>query len=258
MSGRKPISIDPLVSIAVFAAIGVAALFVLRSIAAMAALFAYVALLYSAVGGGADGRRRLGRNLLSLWWMVGLIVVLNGILLAGDPLVAVGGRTIVSRQGLSAGVFFSLRLLVLYVSVVTLMAATPPVEFASGVYRLIRPVSRDLANRAAFQGFLVLSFLPLFSDELARVRLAQAYRGADLSGGIVGRAAAVRALVVPLVVSAIHRSGELAAVIELRGLRERMGALVPVGRPGARDVALVLATAAVLAAIALVVEKGRV
>jgi energy-coupling factor transport system permease protein len=206
-----------------------------------------------------EGIRWFGRQLLRLTPAVVLIVLLNGLLVPGEAMVSVGDRTVLTRDGTVAGVFFSLRLLVLYSAMVLFLAVTPPVEFARGVYSILRPFSRKTAGRAAFYGFLVLSFVPLFSDELERIRQAQTFRGADVtSGGIAQRAASARALVVPLVLSAIHRSANLAVVVELRGLRDRVGTALPIGRPRLAEVVFVSVTAFVLAAVALWGNGGGV
>lgn len=248
MAYDRSARIDARFGTAAFVAICATALFALSSMQAMTALLAYVVILCFGVGVGI---RTLGRHVLRLVPVVAAIVVLNGALLPGDGLVSVAGRTLLTKAGVAAGCFFTLRLLVLYVASVAFLAATPPVEFARGVYSTLRPVSARLANRAAFFGFLVLSFVPLFADEFDRIRLAQSFRGADFSGGLVRRSAAVRALVVPLVLSAIHRSGQLAAVVELRGLRDRGGVALPSTRPGAVDIAFAATTAAVLVAVVL-------
>jgi energy-coupling factor transporter transmembrane protein EcfT len=253
MKHARQVQIDPRIGVASFLAVVATALFVVSTTAAMAALAAYVLVLYAAVG---TRFRAVGRHLARLTWVVALIVLLNGILVPGEPLLSAGDRTLISRAGTSAGVFFSLRLLVLYFATVLLLAVTPPVEFAKGAYAALRPLSERLANRIAFYGFLVLSFVPLFADEFDRIRLAQSFRGADFRGGLLRRADAVRALILPLVLSAIHRSGQLAAVVELRGLRDRVGASLPAGRPAARDFAFAAVTALVLAAVALIVDAA--
>jgi energy-coupling factor transport system permease protein len=269
MNRGSGVRMDARVSIAVFSTIGAAALFLVTTPQAMLGLLAYVLLLFVALGGGlrsvprastksreglrsvprattrsSRGPRALARHFAKLVPAVVFIVVLNGLLVAGEPVVAVGGRTLLSQEGTSAGVFFSLRLIVLYAAMVLFLVVTPPVEFARAIYTFVRPFSRKAANGAAFYGFLILSFVPLFADELERIRQAQSFRGADLKkGGIIRRAVTVRALIVPLVMSAIHRSGQLAAVIELRGLRDRVGTSLPAGRPGTADLVLASATA---------------
>jgi energy-coupling factor transporter transmembrane protein EcfT len=253
MAASRPVRIDARCGTAAFIAICATALFALSSMRAMAVLLVYVVILSFAVGVGV---RTLGRHVLRLVPIAGAIVALNGALLPGDALVSVAERTLLTKAGVVAGCFFTLRLLVLYLASVAFFAATPPVEFATGVYSTLRPLSVALANRAAFFGFLVLSFVPLFADEFNRIRLAQSYRGADFSGGLLRRALAVRALVVPLVLSAIHRSGQLATVVELRGLRDRVGIALPAGRPGAVDIAFAATTAAVLVAVVLTVGSA--
>jgi len=268
MVHRARHKVDARVSLVVFVAIGAASLFVLTTSRAMVGLLVYLAFLYAALSTGprigphpAGGLgveiRLFGRHLSRLGPAVALIVLLNGLLVPGEAVVSVAGKTVLTREGTAAGVFFSLRLLVLYAAMLLFLAVTPPVEFARGVYSILRPFSQRAANRAAFYGFLVLSFVPLFSDEMERIRQAQSFRGADLrSGGIAGRAAAARALIVPLILSAIHRSGQLAAVIELRGLRDRVGTALPAVRPGVADAALVSTTVVVLVAIAFWSERG--
>jgi energy-coupling factor transport system permease protein len=253
MMARTRLILDARVSIVVFAAIVAATLFFFGTPVAMVVLLAYLVLLFGAVNARAlQGVRSLGRQLLRLWPAVVLIVLLNGILVPGEAIVSVRGKTILAQEGTVSGVFFALRLLVLYAAMVVFITVTPPVEFARAVYWMLRPISRRSAGRAAFYGFLVSSFVPLFSDELERIRQAQSFRGADLrAGGLARRAAGARALVVPLVQSAVHRSAQLAAVVELRGLRDRVGTALPVGRPGAAEAIFVTVTAVVLAAIAL-------
>ncbi len=251
MSNRPVPRIDARVGVGLFVAIVAASLALVSTSAAMALLLAWVVLLYAAALAGArfyGHLRRLAPALI-------LIVVLNGVFVPGEALLSVAGKTLLSRAGVSAGVFFSLRLAVLYVAMALFLAVTPPVEFARGIYSILRPFSIRLANRVAFHGFLILSFIPFFTDELDRIRRAQSFRGAEFGGGIARRSAAARALIVPLLLSAIHRSGQLAAVVELRGLRDRMGTALPPARPGMVDAVVAAATAAVLAAI-IWLQKG--
>ena len=73
----------------------------------------------------------------------------------------------------------------LYFTAAVFAAAVPPVEFARGIYTMLHPVSARLASGAAFYGFLVVSFLPLFTEEFERIRLAQSFRGAGFDGGLI-------------------------------------------------------------------------
>jgi energy-coupling factor transporter transmembrane protein EcfT len=105
-----------------------------------------------------------------------------------------------------------------------------------------------MAEGAAMHGFLAMSFVPLFTDEFRRVRVAQSFRGASLGGGFRSRVHSVRALIVPLIISAIRRSEQLALVVELRGIRERMARSMGLAAPGPAAVSFALVTLAVIVA----------
>jgi len=195
-----------------------AALLAPRSIPLMAGLTALAGAFCLAAGGvGALGG--VGRRLVPL---VLLVVVLNGVVAAGEPVVSLAGRKVLSRDGLLAGVFFALRLSAMVLALAALVAAAPPEAIARALHSFLRPVSGRLAEAVAFHGFIASSFVPLFRREFERVRLAQSFRGADMGGGPLRRARAARALVVPLLLSAIRRAEQLALVLELRGLRARI------------------------------------
>jgi energy-coupling factor transport system permease protein len=135
------------------------------------------------------------------------------------------------------------------------LQAASPEEFAKSVFSLCRPVSATTASRLAFYSFLAFSFLPLFAREYERVRAAQSFRGAGLGGNFMRRVVSVRLLLVPLILSAIHRSGQLAAVVELRGLKDRIGEVAPPAKPAARDYIFAAVTVLVLV-LAIVVFDG--
>jgi energy-coupling factor transporter transmembrane protein EcfT len=224
------------------------AMFAITTTAAMASALAYVVAVHAAARRGSrelveDGRR--------LWVFVLLVVVLNGVTAPGRALVSVGGHEVLTREGLAAGVFFSLRLMVLYAATALLVRTSSPEELAAGIHASVRPVSGALADRLAFYAFMTMSFVPVFSEEMERVRVAQSFRGAPLSGRFIDRVRAAQLLVVPLVVSALHRSSQLAMVTELRGLQHRMSDVFAVAPPSARDAVLPVLTTAVVVGAAV-------
>jgi energy-coupling factor transport system permease protein len=249
-----PTEIDPRFSFPGFIAICTAAFVFSGSSGAMLFLLGYVGVLFILV----FGFNAFGRHMLRITPVVALIVLLNGMLTPGTALVSAAGFDLFTWQGITAGFFYSFRFMVLYFLVVFFVGVTPPERFAGVLYKVFRPFSRNFANGAAFYAFNVLSFLPLFTDEIERIRLAQSFRGAELKGGLIRRVLAVRLLVVPLVVSAVHRSGQLAATVELRGLRSRLGEALPSSRPTRREFVFALTTVVVLVAAVLVFRSGAV
>jgi len=177
-----------------------------------------------------------------------VIVVLNAVLVAGEPVLTLGGRRVASREGLQDGVFFSLRLAVMLMAVSVLVSGTTPEALARGTHDLVRRISVRAAGRIAFFVFLSMGFVPMFVDEIERVRVAQSFRGAGFSGGIVRRVGSARAWLVPLVLSAVHRSRQLALAVELRHIRERLIPTIAAPHARAVDAVLLVSTFAVLIA----------
>ncbi len=221
----------------------IASLATIRDIRAMLATLAFVCAWHLVV---AERPRATARALLRVLPFAIVIVALNAVLVPGETLVAVAGRRVVSREGLSGGVFFALRLGVMLMAVASFLAASAPESMARAAYDVLRRFSQRAASRVALFIFLAMGFVPLLSDELARIRMAQSFRGGKFSGGLVRRAEIARSWLVPLLVSAVHRSGELAKSVELRGIRERLVHTIESPRLGAADLALVAAAVVVV------------
>ena len=69
---------------------------------------------------------------------------------------------------------------------------------------------------------IALRFIPTLLDETERIMKAQASRGVDFNhGGLFKRFGAVIALIIPLFVSALERSEELANAMIVRGYDPR-------------------------------------
>jgi len=173
-----------------------------------------------------------------------IVIAINTVLVPGEPLLSIAGRRIFSQEGFDDGVFFALRLSVMLVSTAAFLASASPESMARGAYDMLRRFSKAAASHAALFVFLSMSFVPLFARELERIRIAQGFRGGDFKGGISRRADTVRPWLVPLLMSAVHRSGELAKTVELRRIRERL--VYTIESPKLRGADLVLATMALV------------
>lgn len=245
---QRPVStqpaVDPRVAIVSLSVVVVAALVGPSHLRSMSALLVYVAVVTVALGGGV-GRLGVVAKRLAPFFVI--IIALNGLAVTGEA-VTVFGRRVVSREGVIAGVFFSSRLAVMALAAAALVRMAPPERFALGAHALARPFSPRLARSAAFHGFLAMSFVPLFAGELERIRVAQSFRGASLGGGLRRRLDSVRLIVVPLLLSAIYRSGQLAMVVELRDIRRRFGRGVALAPPRASDLVFLASTLIVVVA----------
>lgn len=180
------------------------------------------------------------------------VVLLNAVFGPGYALVSLGDVRLVADRGLANGVYFALRLSVMLMSASLLLAAVTPEALARGLHDVVRRVSRRAAEHVALFVFLAMGFVPMVADEFQRIRSAQALRGGDLGGGaradLRRRADAARAALVPLLVSAVQRSGQLAMAVELRDVRRRLPGVIAAPRCGGADAALLLSTAAAIVA----------
>jgi energy-coupling factor transport system permease protein len=226
----------------------VAAMATVRTVTAMLILFVFVVLWHAALTGRAAHTLRDLRRLAPFAL---LIIVLNAVLVPGDPILTIAGRRIVSSPGLRDGVFFALRLGSMLMAMSLLVAGSTAEGMARGVYDFVRPFSARLAERIAFFVCISLGFVPLFMDEIERVRVAQSFRGGTLEGGLTRRAGSVRMWLIPVLMSAVRRSGQIALAVELREIRSRLVPSMPAARVGAGDVAWLAAVIAVTLAASL-------
>ena len=240
-SGEAPafVSEDPRCLILVFLVILVFT-FVIGRTAGLLLLLSYVVVLFrlARVPG-----RRLVRGLRNLALFLFIIVAVNAVLIKGEPLV---GVAFLSKEGVYKGFYYGLRVVVLYFTLVLFLSVTSQEALARGVSSLLRPFSKRFSRRVALHGFLMIGFLPLFGDEVRRIRMAQGFRGGGIEGGLLRRVVGARTLIVPLFVSAIHRSGQLAMAVELRGIESSIERMLVMGGPALRDFVFAGATLIVL------------
>lgn len=169
-----------------------------------------------------------------------LVVVINALLVPGQPLFTIAGRSIGSHDGLEDGIYFALRLAVMLMAVFAFLATASPESMARGAHDVWRRFSREAASRFALFVFLSMGLVPLVADEFTRIRVAQSFRSGAFSGGLRRRADIARSWMVPLLVAAIQRSGEMAKTVELRGIRERIVHSIEAPRLRPADVVLVV------------------
>jgi energy-coupling factor transport system permease protein len=170
-----------------------------------------------------------------LSFFVVLILAINAILIDGRPLPL--PLSFFSIEGLAAGVYYSLRVLVFWFALAVFLKVAAPEAVAAGLAAFLKRLSPTAAKRVALHGFLAIGFLPLFGDEVARIRAAQSFRGGGFAGGLRQRLTAARLLVVPLLISAIHRSQQLAMAVEVRRIHERIDRVLVLDAPTLRDFA---------------------
>ena len=123
--------------------------------------------------------------------------------------------------------YIILRLILMIALTMVLTSTTKPMdmtyafEWYLSPLKLIKPC-RYFAHEIAMTLSIALRFIPTLLDETERIMKAQASRGVDFNhGGLFKRFGAVIALIIPLFVSALERSEELANAMIVRGYDPR-------------------------------------
>jgi energy-coupling factor transport system permease protein len=136
------------------------------------------------------------------------------------------GPLAVDGEGLTSGLFFAVRIVLLVVGTSLLTLTTSPVELAGGIERALAPLRwlRVPVGDLAMTLTIALRFIPTTVEEADRIMTAQTARGARFdSGGPLARARAYVPVLVPLFFNLFRRADELATAMEARCYRGSEG-----------------------------------
>ncbi|MBN1558688.1 energy-coupling factor transporter transmembrane protein EcfT [candidate division KSB1 bacterium] len=145
--------------------------------------------------------------LVHLFWTPGRVVVTI-------PLVDLG----ITYQGLTLGLVYSLRLMMLLILAALLTLTTSPIELTDALEKMIGPLKRFKVPTHEIVMMLTLSlrFIPTLIEEAQRLKNAQVSRGASFDGHLVQRMKSIVPLILPLFISAFRRADELALAMDSR------------------------------------------
>ena len=120
--------------------------------------------------------------------------------------------------------YIILRLILMISLTMVLTSTTKPMDMTYAFEGYLLPLKplHVPTHEVAMTLSIALRFIPTLLDETERIMKAQASRGVDFNhGGLFKRFAAVIALIIPLFVSALERSEELANAMIVRGYDPR-------------------------------------
>lgn len=124
-----------------------------------------------------------------------------------------------TKQGIYSSLFLAARLVLLVCGSSLLTLTTSPVELTDGLENLLTPLKlvRFPVHELALIMSIALRFIPILSDETARIISAQKARGADFeTGGIVKKVKATIPVLIPLLIGAFRRADELGDAMDAR------------------------------------------
>ena len=134
------------------------------------------------------------------------------------------GTLVVRWDAFCQSGYILLRLILMISLTMILTSTTKPMDMTYAFEWYMTPLKaiRFPAHEIAMTLSIALRFIPTLLDETERIMKAQASRGVDFNrGGLFKRFGAVIALIIPLFVSALERSEELANAMIVRGYDPR-------------------------------------
>jgi len=161
------------------------------------------------------------RALRPMWVFFAILFFLHLLFTAGTPIPPFPHwRVTLTYEGLYTGSLTTWQFVLLITTAALLTMTSSPSQLVSGIEGLLRPLrvigipSHDLAMMIS----LALRFVPTLLEEIARIRDAQAARGAQFNRGRMSkRLRAISALVLPVILSAFRRADALAVAMAARG-----------------------------------------
>ena len=185
-------------------------------------LIAYAAVILCVVSGTLISRIPISKVLKSIKTIIFLVIftaALNLLFYKGDTVLWSWWRISVSLEGIFFSLKMALRLILLVMGTTLLTYTTTPTGLTDGMESLMYPLKliKVPTHDIAVIMSIALRFIPILSEEVDKIMMAQKARGASFdSGGIVKRAKALLPVLIPLFVSAFRRADELAFALDAR------------------------------------------
>lgn len=124
-----------------------------------------------------------------------------------------------TAEAVYSTLFLAIRLFLLVLSSAVLTLTTTPVSLTDGLESLLYPLKllHLPIHELALIMSIALRFIPILTEETARIMNAQKARGADFeTGNAVQRIKAVVPILIPLLISAFRRADELGDAMDAR------------------------------------------
>ncbi len=172
---------------------------------------------------GRIGWSVIGQNLKPVLMFI-LITSLFHLIFSGRSdieRVDLFGLFSIGQSGLYLAIVYSLRIMIFFLTALSLLLTTGPLSFAEGLISLMKPLRllRVPVDDIGMILFIALRFIPVLSDEIDTVRKSQFIRGISYSGSRRARIKNAASLIMPLFFSALRRADDLSVAIETRGYR---------------------------------------
>lgn len=159
------------------------------------------------------------RGMKTLSLIILLSGVLNLITVKGVNVVFEWGMIRITENGISAAVYTTLRLAFMIVGSSMMTYTTTPNSLTDGLEKMLGWMKKlgVPVHEFAMIMSIALRFVPVLVEELDKIMKAQMARGVDFNeGNLFARLRKLIPILVPLIVSAMKRSEELAMAMDAR------------------------------------------
>ena len=167
------------------------------------------------------------KSLGGLWMLVIFLMIIYIFVPTNNPKLPVAfniGTLEVRWDAFCQAGYIVMRLVLMISLTMILTSTTKPMDMTYAFEWYMTPLKpiRFPVHEIAMTLSIALRFIPTLLDETERIMKAQQSRGVDFNhGGIFKRFGAIIALIIPLFVSALERSEELANAMIVRGYDPR-------------------------------------
>lgn len=159
------------------------------------------------------------RGLKSLWMLILFTVIVNLFSVQGVRVLFEWKFIKITQAGVEAAIYFGLRLVFMIIGSSMMTYTTTPNSLTDGIEKMLGWLKRlgVPVHEFAMIMSIALRFVPILIEELDKIMKAQMARGVDFKeGNLYIRLKKLLPIIVPLFVSAIRRSNDLALAMDAR------------------------------------------
>ncbi|MGI6136767.1 MAG: energy-coupling factor transporter transmembrane protein EcfT [Clostridiales bacterium] len=159
------------------------------------------------------------KSLKAIIFIVIFTAILNVFFNTSGEILWQWRKIIISTGGIELAIKVVLRIVLLVGGTSMLTFTTTPMELTDGLESLMTPLKwiKVPVHDIAIIMNISLKFIPILTEEVDKITMAQKARGASFDeGGLITRAKALIPILIPLFVSAFRRADELALALDAR------------------------------------------
>ncbi|MDO5155833.1 MAG: energy-coupling factor transporter transmembrane component T [Eubacteriales bacterium] len=159
------------------------------------------------------------KGLKALWMIITFTAVINLFTVKGFDIVFQWRFIKITATGIQSAIYLGLRLVFMIIGSSMMTYTTTPTALTDGLEKMLGWMNRLRVpvHELAMIMAIALRFIPVLTEELDKIMKAQMARGVDFKeGNLIVRLKKMLPIVVPLFVSAIRRSNDLALAMDAR------------------------------------------